>query len=403
MLIGYIPTTRLAGISNNTARRCALGNVFHFCMQNILTPIAPYGETGVTMMSGNGIWCRCHPILAAFVGDYPEQALVTCTYHSQCPKCIVPTDKLGERCSFPPHNSDEAFKAFCLSDGDIHTFHSACCKAGLKPVFHPFWKTLPLTDIFVSITPDVLHQLLQGVMKHLIAWVTSVDAFRPSQVNARCRSLPPNHHIATFVKGITTLSRVTGLEHKNMCKILLGLIIDLPLPSGAAPAWIIRAVHTLLNFLYLAQFPSHATDTLNLLDEAVDLFHLDKQVFVDLGICDHFNFPKLHSLLHYKVSITLFGTTDNYNTEQTEWLHIDFTKDAYHASNHKDEYPQMTAWLEHCEKVQQHSLFVTWRQQAEQESVTDARLFASESLITRYDKMVSHGSFCAQRQTQTLM
>jgi hypothetical protein len=28
----------------------------------------------------------------------------------------------------------------------------------------------------------------------------------------------------------------------------------------------------------------------------------------------------------------------------------------------------------------------------------DARLFASESLIIRYDKMVSHGSLCAQRR-----
>ena len=387
MLIGYIPTTRLAGISNNAARRRALGNVFHFCMRNVLTPIASYGETGVAMMSGDGIWRRCHPILAAFVGDYPEQALVTCTYNSRCPKCNVPTDRLGDHCSFPPRNSDEAFEVFRLSDRDIHTFHSACRKAGLKPVFHPFWETLPLTDIFISITPDILHQLLQGVMKHLIAWVTSVGAFGPLQINARCRSLPPNHHIATFVKGITTLSRVTGLEHKNMCRILLGLIVDLPLPSGAAPSRIIRAVRALLDFLYLAQFPSHTTDTLILLEEALDRFHRDKQVFVDLGIRDHFNFPKIHSLLHYKASITLFGTTDNYNTEQTERLHIDFTKDAYRASNRKDEYPQMTAWLERREKVQQHSLFVAWRQRAQQESVQTSERIGPPARVPRTIQM----------------
>jgi hypothetical protein len=32
--------------------------------------------------------------------------------------------------------------------------------------------------------------------------------------------------------------------------------------------------------------------------------------------------------------------------------------------------------------------------------VTDACLFASESLIINYDKMVSHGSFRAQERTQ---
>jgi hypothetical protein len=58
----------------------------------------------------------------------------------------------------------------------------------------------------------------------------------------------------------------------------------------------------------------------------------------------------------------LFGTTDNYNTEQMEHLHIDFTKDAYYATNHKDEYKQMTVWLECHEKVQQHAASIRWQQ-----------------------------------------
>src|SRR6266851_5128554 len=60
--------------------------------------------------------------------------------------------------------------------------------------------------------------------------------------------------------------------------------------------------------------------------------------------------------------------TDNYNTEQSEHLHIDFAKNAYYASNHKDEYPQMTLWLERHEKVQQHAKFIEWRQQDHQQT-----------------------------------
>jgi len=56
VLIGYIPTTKLEGISNKTARRRALGNLFHACMHHVLGPIGPYGETGVAMMSGDGVW-----------------------------------------------------------------------------------------------------------------------------------------------------------------------------------------------------------------------------------------------------------------------------------------------------------------------------------------------------------
>ncbi|KAJ7906687.1 hypothetical protein B0H13DRAFT_1880374 [Mycena leptocephala] len=45
----------------------------------------------------------------------------------------------------------------------------------------------------------------------------------------------------------------------------------------------------------------------------------------------------------------LFGTSDNYNTEYTERLYIDLAKDAYRSTNRKDEFSQMTLWLEPSE------------------------------------------------------
>ncbi|KAF8256711.1 hypothetical protein EI94DRAFT_1640016, partial [Lactarius quietus] len=296
--------------------------------------------------------------------NYPEQALVTCTYQGQCPKCLVHPEHLGDYSRTPSRDYDEALTTFRLADGDVHAFHSACHKADLKPVFHPLWEALPLIDIFISITPDILHQMLQGIMKHLIAWVSST--FGATIIDVRCKSLPPNHHITTFAKGISILSRVTGLEQKQMCKILLGLLIDLSLPSGESPARIIKCMRALLDFLYLAQLPSHTSETLIKLEDALARFHANKDVFIDLGIRDNFHFPKIHSLLHYHSSITLFGTMDNYNTEQTKRLHMDYTKWAYCATNKKDEEPQMTVWNECCKKVKQHALFVAWKQQAQQ-------------------------------------
>jgi hypothetical protein len=58
--------------------------------------------------------------------------------------------------------------------------------------------------------------------------------------------------------------------------------------------------------------------------------------------------------------IKLYGTTDNYNTEYTERLHIDLAKDAYRATNRKDEYAQMTIWLERKEKILRHDKFIRW-------------------------------------------
>jgi len=332
-------------------------------MEKVLHPIQTYGETSIAMSSGHGTWYRCHPIFATFVGDYPEQCLVTCTKSGHCPKCTVPPDQLGEYSHFPLRNYGKAIETFNLADEDTHQFHAACHKAGLKPVYHPFWSTLPLVDIFLSITPDILHQLLQGVVKHITAWLSNPVVFGAAKINARCRSLPPSHNTTLFPNGITMLSRVSGKEHKDICRILLGLIVDLPLSDRQAPSRVVQAVRGLLDFIYLAQYPSHTTTSLRHLEECLAHFHQNKGVFVDLGVREHINIPKFHSLIHYVLSIKLFGSTDNYNTEQSERLHIDLAKDAYRATNRKDEFSQMTTWLERREKVQMHMALIKRRQQ----------------------------------------
>ncbi|KAI0039507.1 hypothetical protein FA95DRAFT_1577560 [Auriscalpium vulgare] len=229
----------------------------------------------------------------------------------------------------------------------------------MKPVFHPFWEELPYSNVFVAITPDILHQLYQGMVKHLVAWLTA--AFGPAEIDARCSRLPPSHNIRIFKNGLSILSRVTGQEHKDMSRILLGLIVDLQLPDGTPTTHVVRTVRALLDFLYLAQYPSHSDDTLSYLDKALKRFHASKHIFEALGIRAGFNFPKLHALAHYVSSIKLIGTTDNCNTEATERLHIDLAKNAYRSTNHKDVYPQMTKWLERREKVLRHAKFIEWR------------------------------------------
>ncbi|KAG2159345.1 uncharacterized protein EDB93DRAFT_1237512 [Suillus bovinus] len=180
----------------------------------------------------------------------------------------------------------------------------------------------------------------------------------PAEIDARCRRLPPNHHVRLFMKGITSLSRLSGTEHAQICHFLLGLIIDIQLPGNLDSACLLRAVRGLLDFLYLAQYPCHSSETLSLLNEALSLFHDNKQIFINLGIRNNFNLPKLHATQHYASMIQLYGTTDNYNSEYTEHLHIDLAKDAYHATNHKDEFVQMTQWLERKEKLVHHDKLI---------------------------------------------
>src|SRR6266540_1800192 len=152
-----------------------------------------------------------------------------------------------------------------------------------------------------------------------------------------------------------------GTEHDQICRFLLGLVIGIKLPNRVSTAKLLRAVRGLLDFLYLAKYPVHTTETLELLDDALRMYHDNCQVFIDLGICTNFNFPKDHFINHYRELIETFGTTNNYNTEYTERLHIGLAKDAYRATNSKDEYPQMTAWLDWREWVLLHEKYINRR------------------------------------------
>ncbi|KAI0027336.1 hypothetical protein K488DRAFT_61896 [Vararia minispora EC-137] len=248
ILVAYLPTSKLDTITNKAARRRTLANLFHECMRQIVAPLKSAGVTGVAMARGDGVWHQCHPLYVTFVGDYPEQVLVASTISGDCPKCIVPHAALGDSTDYPLRDLASVLDVFDLQDGHPTVFHAACKDARLKPTFHPFWEDLPFTNIYLSITPDILHQMFQGVVKHLVTWL--IETFGKEEIDARCRCMPPNHNARLFTKGISSLTRVTGTEHKDMCRILLALVVDLPLPNGASSK-VVRAVRALLDFVYL--------------------------------------------------------------------------------------------------------------------------------------------------------
>ncbi|KAJ7750298.1 hypothetical protein B0H16DRAFT_1843487 [Mycena metata] len=316
ILLAYLPTSKLEHITVKASRRRILTNLFHTCMAKILEPLKGAGSEGMVVVSGDGVARRGHPILAAYVGDYPEQLLVGCVKNMDCPQCPEAAKNLGDA---PVAGEPEKFRdlnaildALAAFDEDPAEFVKKCKAAGIKPVIHPFWEGLPFVDIYKSITPDVLHQLYQGVMKHLKAWI--IEAFGAAEIDARCRRLPPNHNIRNFMNGISHISRFIRPR-----------------------LWRSRTMLWLDSTRTRAYLSISASEPILI-------------------------FPKLHFLRHYSLGTKRFGTTDNFNTETTERLHIDFAKDAYRATNHKDEYPQMTRWLERKEKILLHAKFIRWRE-----------------------------------------
>ncbi|KAI6027784.1 hypothetical protein BKA83DRAFT_4462512 [Pisolithus microcarpus] len=156
-------------------------------------------------------------------------------------------------------------------------------------------------------------------------------------------------------EGISKVKQWTGTDHKQVQHIFLAALV------GAVPhPDVIKAGSNLLDFIYLAQYQSHTDHTLVALQQALDSFHVVKDIFIKLGCQEHFNMPKIHSLQHYMETIRSLGSLDGLNTETLEWLHINFAKKVYSASNQRDYLVQMTRWLQHQEAIIWFSLYLTW-------------------------------------------
>ncbi|KAJ3728248.1 hypothetical protein C8R42DRAFT_571370 [Lentinula raphanica] len=230
----------------------------------------------------------------------------------------------------------------------------------------PFWVGFPLTNIHECIAPDILHQLYQGVLKHLVSWVQLLVG--PKELDERIQKLPPTSGVRHFAKGISSLSQVSGTERKHIARILLACLV------GKIDSHGITACRAILHFIQLAQYPSHDQDTLQYMEQELDAWHKNRDYFIDKEAREHFNIPKFHSLLHYIDSIQWIGATDNSNTEAFERLHIDFAKEGWRASNKRDHFPQMIAFVSRQEKISSFDFYQSWVQAPQEEQVLNSSI-----------------------------
>ena len=201
------------------------------------------------------------------------------------------------------------------ANGNPQKLHAYCMSFDVSGgVYKPFWQGFPLCNIHSSITPDVLHQLYQGVFKHLVTWCQNILLLRNWIVEFK-------HFYQPLVYGCLKMEYLLCPRYlvQNVKTWLRSYLAAL-MGTGIA------AVTALLDFIYIAQYSTHDTITLGYLKDALDRFNGNREYFITALVRDDFNIPKFHSLLHYIASIENLGTTDNYNTEMFEHLHIDFAK-----------------------------------------------------------------------------
>lgn len=178
VLLGYIPVSKLTCFKKSRYSVMTY-QLFHYCMQHILQLTIEPGLHGVGMTCADGAICCVHPILAAYVANFPEQALVACCKESFCLVCKCSPEDQGQPLDsiFEPgitlYHQPREHLANLHRHG--HSDPSILDDAGICLVSKPFWETLLHCNIFTCFTPDILHQLHKGVFKdHMCSWCTAL-------------------------------------------------------------------------------------------------------------------------------------------------------------------------------------------------------------------------------------
>ena len=202
VLLGYLPTAKLECFSSGR-RSVERYRLFHYCMTQILKPLVVCGKEGVLMTCPDGLVRRIFLILAAYIADFPQQCLVACCKESRCPKCMVARDKHGESTRSSAHVQCQTMKSLKKYENGEISKEEFDGNLGLQAVYEPFWADLPHCDIFMCITPDILHQLHKGVFKdHLVSWCSQLIG--EDVLDERFRAMTLYLGLCHFKKGISS-------------------------------------------------------------------------------------------------------------------------------------------------------------------------------------------------------
>jgi hypothetical protein len=365
-LIGYIPIPVFTDENekNHTALQQRL---FHQCVKLILSSIKTTGEEGVLLRDSYGDVRCCYPRVAAYLADYPEQLLINCAAGLNSPVTTATFEELGNSIPSPRRTKEWILGRIAqvcrkVNPDNVTSYRIQAKKLDLNAVDQPFWAELPGYEPDLVACPDILHGLFRFWRDHILRWIRNLVGV--AELDMRLRVLQPLIGIRHF-DGISHLSQWTGRDDRELQRVILAVIAGLP----SMEQRVMRCLRAFHDFLYLAQYRGHSTTTLDYLDQSLKVFHSLKRIFIINGarrgkkktnILRHFCIPKMAGLHMYSYHIPRMGTSVQFSTEITETCHQTMAKAPYRATNGRDFFAQMCAFMDRVAQIELTGEVAAW-------------------------------------------
>lgn len=113
----------------------------------------------------------------------------------------------------------------------------------------------------------------------------------------------------------------------------------------------VRSIAAFLDFCYIARKSVINERDLDALDDAVRRFHLEREIFKEVGVREHFSLPRQHSMVHYRALIEMYGVPNGLCSSITESRHIKAVKEPWRRSNRYEALGQMLLTNQRLDKL----------------------------------------------------
>jgi hypothetical protein len=389
------------------AQRMTNSEVLESVFSLIFEPLEAITKLGKEMNCADGKVRQCFPVLAAWIADHAENETLHGLKRMSCPKCEAPLERLGTDAEeiYPTRDYQKyariTQKYFVTEDEELAASLSA---VGVKMERNVF-TGLSRVTAGLLFKPDILHNVYLGLFKHLMQWLEDFlkKHGRQAIFDDIWKSLPPYPGFYVPKKAYSEVIQWQGKEMRNLGRGILGVLASAlrhPTPAQQDPFRnALLCVRALVDFSLLAQYQSHTPDTLGYMERYLRDFHHHKHVFQEfrtskktrmgaaandqqlrfeferqmkdagrvsaakrrrilaanraqrteeheeyLRSQSHFNFIKIHLLVHYSSHVREFGNIPMYSTDVGELAHKVQIKEGYRSSNKIDALRQILAY-----------------------------------------------------------
>ena len=360
-LLALLPIPKFIDVKK--ALRGVLENrVSHACLDLVCEPLKKASREGAWMSDFIGDIRRCYTPLVGYIADTPEATALTSVAGKTSHLTTAFGPQFGDDHRHPSRTSNNILSSLASLASSIDPWDLAAYTKEAKTVHRlngvhrPFWRdwTLPtgaLVDPQHIFPIEILHHFHKRFWDHDMKW--SIRAVGEDEINFRFSILQPRCGARHFSAGVVDLKQVTGREHRDLQRYILGVI------AGAAPDEFIVCIQALLDLHYLAQMPNIPTDALEEIEATLKIFHNHKNTILNSGYrvgkkknpIDNFEIPKLELLHSVVTSIKWSGSLPQWSADHTERSHIDLIKKPKSNTNRIGYNSQICRSLDRSEKL----------------------------------------------------